>query len=195
MKRQYILILTFLVLFSNTIIIAKYQDQKKRFESYVAGSNKVLSFRNIQLNQRLLFENSPFRIDGAGGKELILLTSILHCNQCVDSIVNALNEFKAAHPGFVFRILADYESRGDLLLFKRLNKISVPVINSSELNFPILKSDIPLLFIYNPADQTATHIYAPDPQDPTLTKEYLRLVLGLLNQIPTPGMKEEGEGP
>lgn len=182
MKKQNIWIFLILILFSNTLILVKFQDQKARFESYVSGTNSILTYRNIQLQQRLIFDNCPLRIDGIEERVLCLLTSRLHCNQCVDSIITTIQGFREKTPGLNISILADFDSQQDLLIFKRLNKIHFPVIKTGEMNFPILKSEIPLLFIYNPDNQTTSHIFAPDPQDPELTAEYLSIITDLLNQ-------------
>lgn len=176
MRKRYIWITLSLVLLFNVLIISKYQDQQKRFRDYSTQVNKWKAFRDLQLSYSVSFDNTPLEVDELQSMELCYFVSKMHCNQCVDSITTLIQDFKAANDKFHFRVLGNYESQQDLHLFKRLHGIDSSIIQASELNFPLLESDIPLFFIYDPINQTAQNVFAPDPYDPKMSLRYLELI-------------------
>jgi hypothetical protein len=166
---------TILVLF-NLLIISKNQTLRKNFVKYTHQVNRAKIFKGIQLESLLRFDNTQIEIDEIKELELCYIVSKLHCNQCVDSILSVIQEFDKGNPSFHFRILAKYNGRQDLLLFKRLDRIDFPIIPVSELDFPIVETEVPLLFIYDPDNKKATHVFAPDPDDAESTLKYLSLI-------------------
>ncbi len=167
--------ITILVLF-NVLIISKNQTLRKNFAKYTHQVNRAKIFKGIQLESLLRFDNTQVEIDEIKELELCYIVSKLHCNQCVDSILSVIQDFDKGNPSFHFRILAKYNSRQDLLIFKRLHGIDFPIIPVSELGFPIVETEVPLLFIYDPDNKKATHVFAPDPDDAGLTQNYLSLI-------------------
>ncbi len=180
MKNRYIWFILAVVLISNLLILSKFQVQRKNFGTYKIQINNILEYRDIRLKYNVRFDNTPINIDEIQNFELCYIVSKLHCNQCVDSIVTLIQNFQSNNDEFHFRILAKYDSSQDLQLFKRLHGINSSIIPASELDFPIMETEIPLFFIYDPINQSAHHIFTPDPHDAELTIKYLRLVNNLL---------------
>ena len=176
MTKKYVWLILSVVLISNLLILRKYQLQQKSFSNYTIQVDNTIEYRDIRLSYNVRFDNTPINIDEIHDLELCYIVSKLHCNQCVDSITTLIQNFNANNTEFHFRVLAKYNSLQDLHFFKRLHGIDSSIIPAGDLSYPIMETEIPLLFIYDPNNQTAHHIFAPDPHDPDLTLKYLRLV-------------------
>ncbi len=180
MTKKYVWLLLLVVLISNMLILRKYQLQQRNFANYALHVDNTIEYRDIRVSYSVRFDNTPIKIDEIHDLELCFIVSKLHCNQCVDSITTLIQKFNTSNTEFHFRVLAKYNSIQDLHLFKRLHGIGSSIIPAGELSFPIMETEIPLLFIYDPDNQTAHHIFAPDPHDTELTLKYLRLVCNIL---------------
>lgn len=94
---------------------------------------------------------------------VILHYSELHCNLCIDYSLEYCKRLADSVGNENIAIIAEYKNSSDLILFKRINQLSIDVyrLNGEGLGLPIEKYMVPYLFI---TDHTliAKHVHVPD---------------------------------
>ncbi len=81
-------------------------------------------------------------------KKLVFRYGELHCDVCVDEQVKSLKKYKEKIGSDNIIILADYNSIKNLILFKRLNSIELPIYRLSEkFNLELEKKEVPYFFV------------------------------------------------
>ena len=176
MKKIFLWLTLAVLALLNLTLVFRYKTYQDNYIKYLHHVEKSETYLEIGLTNNILLDNSPVIIDDLEKPSLCYVLSNLHCNQCVDSIIASIQNFQKKNEAFEYTILAKYYSLQDINLFKRLNKINSRLIQVSHLDYPILNSEVPVLFIYYPSSKTAHHIFTPDPGKPERTVEYLKLV-------------------
>lgn len=90
------------------------------FKSNGTFINKELSLKNHKGKEFVLN-------DELTSKKLVFRYSELHCDVCVDEQVKSLKKYKEKIGNDNILILADYSNIKNLILFKRLNSIELPM--------------------------------------------------------------------
>ena len=176
MKKIFLWLILPVLAILNLILVSRHKTYQDNYTKYLHHVEKSETYLKIGLSNNSLLDNSPVIIDDLEKTGLCYVRSNLHCNKCVDSIIASIQNFQKENETFEYTILAKYYSLQDISLFKRLNKINTRIIQVSHLDYPVLNSETPVLFIYYPDIKTARHIFTPDPDKPERTVEYLRLV-------------------
>lgn len=126
-------------------------------------------------------DNHPVRFKDlvSEHRKLVFRFSELNCNVCVDSVLNALKSFPHKSVPDNVIVLASYKTYRDLLVFKRINKLSFPVYNVPETVMSASDIDTPFLFVTGAAEKSVFP-FIPDREKPDLTARYLEFVRDFL---------------
>lgn len=111
------------------------------------------------------------------GPILVFRYSELHCQVCVDSVITDLKkEFEEIGENNII-ILSSYRSKSDLLLFKRMNQLDLPVynINEESLSISIDQAKTPYMFVLD-SNLTVNMIFIPEKTLPELNTQYFKFV-------------------
>jgi len=81
-------------------------------------------------------------------KKLIFRYSELQCNLCVEKQIIYLKKYKDKIGIDNILILADYSNLRNLIIFKRVNSLDIPVYNlSKKMSLELEKKDLPYFFV------------------------------------------------
>lgn len=187
MKRKNKIILILFVIF-NLLLLFKIKidqkensKQKEKITEYAAELTEyVEKLKKLEING-FAFEASHIQIDSFNNLTspvLCLYVSQLHCRPCVDSLIIQFKKFYSKNTGVNFLILANYQTSRELNLFKRINQFSNnnQVVNVKNNESPLLRTNFPVIFIYNPSSLKAELVFFPNTLDIARTQEYLGVV-------------------
>lgn len=111
--------------------------------------------------------------DKLNTKKIVFRYSELQCNVCVEKQIGSLKKYKDKIGIDNILILADYSNYRNLILFKRMNSLDIPVYNLSEkMSLELEKKDLPYFFI---ADNSliAKDYFIPIKEIKNYTDNYL----------------------
>lgn len=113
--------------------------------------------------------------------KLIFKYSEITCNSCVDNEVNNLVNFARNNDSKTIIVIGEYSNIRELNIFKRINKIDLPVYNliSSESFTKVNLNGLPLLFVLSP-DLVISNVYIPLKELPKLSRPYYSSIAKLL---------------
>jgi hypothetical protein len=144
----------------NYMIIAKYSE-------------------NISIKKEILISNEKgkFKLDKIidNGFKLVLRYTELNCQSCVDTELSSLQNLANKIGMEKIVILASYKNNEDLIKFKRLNKLKLPMYNVDSLSIPLENMNIPFYFICDKEFKTKL-VFIPKKEISNLTVDYLKLV-------------------
>lgn len=128
-------------------------------------------------------ENSPvFNENGdeimlkslaGNSSKFVLRYSELHCSSCVEKQVALFNKVINVIGEDNVLILSSYTNNRDLLLFKRMNQIKLPVYNikDADLGIPAEGANSPIFFVLS-KNLKISNVFLPLEYDPDLTQQY-----------------------
>ena len=128
-------------------------------------SDSICTLKNLIHNQRVL----------------ICRYSYIHCNSCVDSLLQKLSDFKQDVGADKVVILSQYANRRDYLNFIRINKIKYPIYDVRDTLNVLDAYDQPYLFVLE-NDMVANNFFIPRKENPEYTQLYLSSIKNLLIQ-------------
>lgn len=109
-------------------------------------------------------------------KKIVFRYSELHCDACVDVQIKSLKKYKEKIGSTNILILADYDNIKNLILFKRLNSIKLPVYKLSEkLNIELEKQNVPYFFVLD-TNFVAKDFFIPIKEIENYTDNYLEII-------------------
>ena len=111
---------------------------------------------------------------------LIYRYSELNCNTCYETEIDLLHKLFAENKQRMI-ILCSYKMKQYFLMFKRMNKILLPIYRIPQNSFSWEMEDYgsPYYFVLHP-DMKISHIFVTDKEYPELNKQYLESVKRLL---------------
>lgn len=109
---------------------------------------------------------------------LVLNYSELNCSSCVEKQIKLLDKAIDAIGTKNVLICASYTNSRELLLFKRMNQVKVPIFNlgTSGLGIKAEEANSPIFFVLS-NDLKINNVFLPLEYDPDLTNSYLDQVL------------------
>lgn len=108
--------------------------------------------------------------------KLIFRYSELHCDVCVDQQIKTLKLFKEKIGSDNIIVLANYELLKNLILFKRLNALDIPVYKlSGRMNLELEENDTPYFFILD-KNNVANDFFIPIKEINNYTYRYLNVM-------------------
>jgi hypothetical protein len=112
---------------------------------------------------------------------LIYRYTELHCNVCYETELTSIKKNFAEEKQKV-AILCSYQVKRYFVIFKRANKIDLPIymIPLRAFNWILEDYSAPYYFVLYP-DLTVSNIYIPDKNFPDLNKQYLERIKKLLS--------------
>jgi hypothetical protein len=180
MKYWLIGVFALMLLTINFLLITRLQHQARHLNDNQVLIEQRAGLEKLRLEKQVMYEQSQVSVSEIKDIELCYLISKLHCSPCIDSVVSLIQHFKIQNKSFHFKIIARYESKQDLLVFKRLHNLENLAIPINDLRYPILESEVPLLFIYDPKQMSARYVFAPNPSEPEILFYYLELINSLV---------------
>ena len=113
-----------------------------------------------------------------GTYTLVLYYSELHCSSCVEKQIKLLNKAAETIGSKNILISTSYTNTRELLLFKRMNQIKLPIYNlgSEGLGLSTDKVQSPVFFVLS-KDLKTQNIFVPLEFDPELTMSYLDKIM------------------
>jgi len=105
--------------------------------------------------------------------KFVLRYSELHCSSCVEKQILLFNKVVDRIGEDNVLIISSYTNNRDLLLFKRMNQIKLPVYNIKDANLGISAegADSPIFFVLS-NNLRVSNVFLPLEYDPILTEEY-----------------------
>jgi hypothetical protein len=150
--------------------------------------------RNKDLNEKLMNtpvpdiacqdDSSEYRLPdlASKGSVLVFKYSELNCNPCYEAELATLHEvFEEENDKVV--ILCSYREKKHFTIFKRVNKIKLPIyrIPQDAFSWELEDYGVPYYFILHP-DMSISDIYTPENIFPELNREYVENAKQLLSK-------------
>lgn len=144
------------------------------FLSLHLKSNGALIEKELSLKN---YKGEEFALNNKlTSKKLIFRYSELHCDECVDQQIESLKKYKERIGNENILILADYANINNLILFKRLNSIEIPVYRlSKKMNLKLEEKDVPYFFVID-SSFTARDFFIPIKEIDGYTDNYLNII-------------------
>lgn len=189
-----IIIITVLMFFLIYSIVASKNNQKYNNDIIVNIKNSLdiekkrglvrdyflnleLKYNDYKISDELNLideKGNIFRIkEKLNTKKIIFRYSELQCNVCVEKQIQSLKRYKDKIGVDNILIIADYSNFRNLIVFKKINSLDIPVYNlSKKMSLEIEKKDIPYFFI---ADNSlvAKDYFIPIKEIKNYTDNYL----------------------
>lgn len=139
--------------------------------------NLLLKFNDSKMNNELMLTDEKGKTckltEKLNRKKLIFRYSELQCNVCIEQQIASLKKYKNKIGTDNILILADYSNFRNLIVFKRINSLDIPIYNLSK-KMPLEREriNIPYFFI---ADNTliAKDYFIPIKEIKNYTDNYL----------------------
>lgn len=109
-------------------------------------------------------------------KKLVFRYTELHCDVCVDKQIEAIKKISKKIGKKNIIILTEYENLKNLIIFKRLNSLSIPIFNlQNKFNLPIEELDSPYYFVVD-KDFVIKDLFIPIKEIENYTNKYLNII-------------------
>lgn len=119
--------------------------------------------------------------------KIIFRYADIGCSPCVDSSLWAIRSVEKQIGRENILILASYQNRRNLLIWKRINNIDYTVLNApSEKVLPAVDVfNIPYFFVLSPNDKTVHQVFFPMKEKTSRTSDYLSAIVNRYIKQPT----------
>jgi hypothetical protein len=109
-------------------------------------------------------------------KKLIFRFTELNCNVCVDKQIKILKQFEKKISKSNIAIFTEYSNHRDLVIFKRLNALDLPIYNlHNKMNIKLEAVDTPYFFIVDDRF-IAQDFFVPVKEIENYTNKYLKII-------------------
>jgi hypothetical protein len=198
MRKNIILVSLFIVTLGTqvAIFIRQYHDKKIKTSiiqnQYITDTIQFCTL-NFNINNRMTGLLMPEIVAYNGTNKLPLLSllkssnlliyrySDIHCNTCVETELESLQKYFDSKLGQII-ILASYDNEKDFMLFKKLNKIKIPIyrIAHNAIDWTPEKLDMPYYFVLH-SNGRVSNFYISNREYIDITNNYLKCVRLLLD--------------
>ena len=142
--------------------------------------NLELKYNDTKISEKLILtdeKGTEYKIkEKLNTKKIVFRYSELQCNVCVEKQIESLKKYKDKIGIDNILILADYSNYRNLILFKRMNSLDIPVYNlSKKLSLELEKKDLPYFFILDNS-LIAKDYFIPIKEIKNYTDNYLNIM-------------------
>ncbi|WP_106830314.1 hypothetical protein [Parabacteroides pacaensis] len=185
------IILLLVVFFTGLLYLINQKEESNNYTPITVQSNQADSIdfykQFFDLNNKFTGLEIPREItdkhrDIVKNKPVLIYRySHLDCSLCIEKNVKFLKDIFKEQDSCIY-IFSFYYSQKDMYAFKKMNKLSFPILNIkfNKDEFPIEEYNTPYFFVLYP-NRKISNIYIPDEQFPFLTEKYLRNIKSLLS--------------
>jgi len=107
--------------------------------------------------------------------KFVFFHSELDCNSCVEEDITLINDFSNDIGSKNIILLASYNNKRDLHLFRRINKINSFIYNTASVGLPIEELNLPFCFVINKNFKSEC-VFIPLKEDKSNFKRYLKII-------------------
>lgn len=108
---------------------------------------------------------------------LVLRYSEMHCDVCLDNVINKLNLYQDSIGIQNIMLFTNTDNINYIRKFKRINKIHFNIYSTDDkLDSILVDIGMPYLFIYSLDSKRINNVFVPQKEDVKLTSEYLHLI-------------------
>lgn len=108
---------------------------------------------------------------------LILRYSEMHCDVCLDSVINKLNLYQDSIGIQNIMLLTNTDKINYIRKFKRINNIHFNIYSTdNKLDSVLVDIGMPYLFVYSFESKRMNNVFVPQKENVKLTSEYLHLI-------------------
>lgn len=108
---------------------------------------------------------------------LVLRYSEMHCDVCLDNVINTLNLYQDSIGIQNIMLFTNTDNMNYIRKFKRINKIHFNIYSTDDkLDSILVDIGMPYLFIYSFDSKRINNVFVPQKEDVKLTSEYLHLI-------------------
>lgn len=167
-----------MLIFVNIILVYQLLSERKQkiLPPKLITSESLLQ---EQLLYTILMDEKEVNLMNLSKNEVPVLcyyASDIHCNSCVDSLLNIVCRISEEYNGVNIALLARYKNKNDLNIFLRQNRFNGVVLDINNVDNAMFKSNYPLMFVYHPNKHKASEVFRPLMSDMETTKKYLHVV-------------------
>lgn len=159
------------------ILVEDQEDQIKTLitsieYSYNSNGKRILPDLMVQ-NENA--DSISFRSLIGNKTILVFRYSEIHCQVCVDTEISLLKEMSDIIGIDNIIVLSYYDSFRNMAAFKRINELSLPVLNLLDLGLDIEDINVPYYFVID-SSLIIKDVMIPNKYYPEVTKSYLNYV-------------------